>query len=524
MKANSNLSRREFHRKVGEGMLRAGLGASLVSNLGLSAVKGEEVAGGGKLLFGGLEPLVGFMQDTPVDRLQPLIVEKLNKREVTLDQLLQAAALANARSFGGEDYVGMHTLMAMEPAHQMARRLPSERRALVVLKILYRNTAQIQKKGTKHELDEVVPLHLPANHAGADLLRDAVHERDPKKAERIFAALAEASPEEAFNDLMHVVEDDTEVHRIVFAHRSWEILDLAGMENAQAMLRQSLRYCLRREESSAKNAQTVRGVLPRLLDQYKLLDKKAGSRRADDEWVDKFSQGIFSAKPEDSAEAVAEALADGIAPRDIGESIALATNQLVLRDAGRDAKQVRPGKPEGSVHGDSIGVHASDAAHAWRGIAEVSNHRNTMACLILAGFQASRDRTRRGGKFLEWKPRPYDEHLAGIKETSGEALLRGLDGAIREQNQAAACALVHRFGARGGDAQQVIDVLLRHATRADGALHAEKYFLTTTSDFAATRPAFRWRHLVGLARVTASESGTTAAGYDEACELLKVGA
>lgn len=41
----------------------------------------------------------------------------------------------------------------------------------------------------------------------------------------------------------------------------------------------------------------------------------------------------------------------------------------------------------------------------------------------------------------------------------------------------------------------------------DGALHAEKYFRTVTEEFAAARPAFKWRHLVALTRVTASEYG-----------------
>ena len=43
-----------------------------------------------------------------------------------------------------------------------------------------------------------------------------------------------------------------------------------------------------------------------------------------------------------------------------------------------------------------------------------------------------------------------------------------------------------------------------------------------TEEFAAMRPAFRWRQLVALARVTASEYGFPAAGYRDACQLLKV--
>jgi hypothetical protein len=43
-----------------------------------------------------------------------------------------------------------------------------------------------------------------------------------------------------------------------------------------------------------------------------------------------------------------------------------------------------------------------------------------------------------------------------------------------------------------------------------------------SEEFAATRAAFRWRQLVALARVTASEYGQPAPGYAESCKLLKV--
>ena len=65
-------------------------------------------------------------------------------------------------------------------------------------------------------------------------------------------------------------------------------------------------------------------------------------------------------------------------------------------------------------------------------------------------------------------------------------------------------------------------MLLKYATSEDGALHAEKYYRTVSEEFARTRAAYRWRHLVGLARVTASEYGKRADGYEEACRLLKV--
>ena len=68
----------------------------------------------------------------------------------------------------------------------------------------------------------------------------------------------------------------------------------------------------------------------------------------------------------------------------------------------------------------------------------------------------------------------------------------------------------------------MFDLLLRYAVSEDGALHAEKFYRTVSEEFAATRPAFRWRQVVALARVTASEFGRPAAGMAEARALLKV--
>ena len=83
-------------------------------------------------------------------------------------------------------------------------------------------------------------------------------------------------------------------------------------------------------------------------------------------------------------------------------------------------------------------------------------------------------------------------------------------------------AVVHRYGEQGHPARPVFDLLLRYAISEDGALHAEKYYRTVSEEFASTRLAFRWRQVVALARVTASEYGRPAAGYDEAVDLLKV--
>ena len=512
-------NRRDFLLSVGQGMFVAGVGSTVAFDLGLSPVIADE--GPGRLSFGRLDPLVALMQETPLTNLLPTLTAKL-RDGTELKELVAAAALANARAFGGEDYVGFHTLMALAPSYMMSQLMPEDRRALPVLKVLYRNTARLHERGGDDVLKPVEPMEIAGKGSTADILREAVHQKDHEKAERTLAALVERSPEGAFNDLMHTVEEGPEVHRIVLAYRAWDMLDLVGKDHAETMLRQSLRYCLRGEANRVKYYSGMAPVLIKALDEHGLVGREAGTKTADDKWIDDMSRTIFEASAEGAADAVAAALAEGMSPDAVGEAISVAANQLVLRDSGRREGETAPNKPVGSVHGDSIGVHACDSANAWRNIARVGNARNTMASLVMSAFQVAKDRTNRGGNFLEWKPRPYQEHLEKITSTEAGSLLQDLDGAIRDQDQAMASAIVHRYGELGHAAQPVFNVLLRYATSEDGALHAEKYYSTVRDEFNHTRPAFRWRQLVGLARVTASEYGQPAPGYEEACRLLNV--
>jgi hypothetical protein len=517
-------NRREFLADVGKGVLIAGLGPALAADLGLApALAGD---GPEALTFGKLEPLVALMQEGASDKLLPLLVERL-RNGTGLVQLLAAAALANARTFGGEDYVGFHTMMALSPAYHMSRELPEERRALPVLKVLYRNSNRIQafwkEKGGKDEvLKQVEPAAVPEGKTGGEVLLDAVRHKDAKQAEATFAGLARKGLDDALNELLIAVEDAQEVHRIVLPYRAWDLLPLIGKEHAHTLLRQSVRYCVRQESPNYNgHFAGARALLPKLLDQHKLPGKGPGKKTADDAWVDRLSQTIFKGPPEQAAGAVAEALADGFSPDAIGEAVALAANQLVLRDNGRP-KQEAPNKPAGSVHGDGIGVHACDSANAWRNLARAANPRNAVACLILGAYQAARDRTDRGGDFLKWEPYPRADARARVKAKEPEALLQEAEGAIKDRDQALACAAVARYGELGQPGRPVLDLLLRYAVSEDGALHAEKYYRTVSEEFASARPAFRWRQLVALARVTASEYGQPAPGYGDACRLLKV--
>jgi len=511
-------TRREFMSDVGRGMVTAAVGLGMARELGLASAFADDAAE--RLDFGSLEPLVRTMQETPVAKLLPVLAEKL-RAGTELKQLVAAGALANARTFGGEDYVGFHTIMAIAPSYHMAQEMPAGQQALPVFKVLYRNTNRIQETGgAKHEVLHPVKQDAGDTNLAPGLrLREAARSKDVAHAEAIFASVA-VTPEDAFDALLHEVQDEAEVHRTVLPYRAWDLMGIIGREHATTLLRQSVRYCVKSEQGGGAGGRS-RKLLAKLLEEHRLLDAAPGTRAAEDKWVEDLAMVIFKSAPEQSAAAVAAALAEGMSPDAVGEAISLAANQIILRDHGRTPQMEVPGKPLGSVHGDSIGLHACDSANAWRQMARVARPRNTFACLILGAYQVAFDRIERGGDFLHWEPLPPAYNVGAVKTTDPDGLLRELDEAIRGNLQVRASAVALAYGKQGHEPRAMFDLLRRYAISEDGSLHGEKFYRTVSEEFAATRSAFRWRHLCALARVTASEYGRPAAGVAEARELLK---
>lgn len=521
-------NRREFLGHVGTGMLVAGVGGSLAAELGVSTAFASE--GPDAIDFGKLRPLVARIQETPAPKLQETLLKQLKAGETDLKQLTAAAALANAETFGGQDYVGYHVEMALLPALQMTAEQPARRRALPVLKVLYRNAERIQGSGkSKKKTLEPITAAAPEGQsedaldgkalrgaAGAKALREAVRQADMRRSERIFAAQVKRSGRGAFDQLMWTVEDAANVHRFVLAYRAWGLIDVVGAEHAHTMLRQCVRFCV--DEEKGVHDSPIRKELVKNLDKYRLLAREPGTRRPDDKTLAELSQFIFKHNAAQAMDAVGGALADGISPEGIGEALSLAANQLVLTQGRRKDGGWR-------AHGATPGVHASDAVNAWRNMIHVINPRNVTAGLLVSAYHVGQSKT-----YEEVDVFPHAEHLAEIKATDAELLLAEAEEAIRQNEQGRAAAAIQIYGQQGHSVRAALDLMLRFAVSEDGRLHAEKYYRTVAEEYRTTREAFRLRHLVALARVTASaygydagdHAGHRAPGYEDACRALGV--
>ena len=471
-----------------------------------------------RLDFGPIEPLVSLMQETPADALMPKLKDEIDGG-TELRTLAAAAALANARTFGGQDYTGYHCFMAIVPALGMAGKMTGNRAALPLFKVLHRNTRQIQAGGGRREevLRRVEPTASTDGEIRSRLLA-AGRSGAFDSAEAMFAGVAKRSPDAAFRALQPLVRDNIDVHQVVLAYRSWDMLRLAGEENAHVLLRQALRQCIDRDESRRRQGRkepSIRKLLPELMDAHGLNRAGAPTRRLEGMELEELAQFIFASNRDESARRVAAELAAGISRDDIGEALSLAAVRLLLHDPGRSSSV--KGKPKGSVHGASVGLHAADSANAWRGIADETDPVDANACLVTAAWHSA---GQSGG--ME-RSRPY--HTSAREQAASvppDELLGGIGEALRGGDQPLSCALAERYGELDRDPASLISVLIGPATLYDGALHHEKFFHTATVEFARTRPAFRFAHLVALTRVMASGYGFEAEGLELSRRVLGV--
>lgn len=510
-------SRRDFLKDVGRGMLVAGIGVSVASDLGFSTAFAER--GPESLKLGAYESLVELIRSTPPEKLQPILVAKLKAGEVDNQKLISAAALANAEAFGGTDYIGFHTAMAMLPALGMSKQLPTERQSLPVLKVIWRNSQQCLAHGGASK-PTLMALHAADHSPEGDMglkIRDACRKGDQDGAEQLFGSLRDKSPKDMLNALAPAVQDDINVHRFVFAHRTFGLAGLLGNDYAHTLLRQCVRFCIDSEKSILDNRRQpseIRTVLPKVLDQYKLVGKSLGKKDPGDAAVDELARTIYNGPPERSADAVGAALADGIDPEIVGEAISLASNMLCLRQGNENWR----------THGDSAGVHSSDATNAFRNMARNTDARHAVSGLIVAAYHSAAHTPFKGDAY------PLEDHRKAIKATDAAGLLAECEDAVKANDQGRASAAIQIYGEKGFPVDAVFQTLIKYTISEDGRLHGEKFYHTVGEEYRTTRPAFRWRQITALARVTASaygyskddKAGFHAPGYEEACKLLGV--
>jgi hypothetical protein len=252
-------------------------------------------------------------------------------------------------------------------------------------------------------------------------------------------------------------------------------------------------------------------LLPKHVEEHHLAGRERWTRAAEDAWIEHLADVFFASDRPTAAAAAAAALAEGFDPEAVGAAMSLAATRLLLNDPG--LAQEAKGKPVGSVHGASVGLHASDSANAWRHIARTGTAQNAFASLIAGAYHTA-------GQSGHVGALPNDHGGDPIEKKDPAELLAEIDGRIRDRDQKGACRTARRYCELGHPHPALFALLLGYSVSEDGALHAEKYFRTAQDEHSTARAAHRDLYLVALTRVAASEYGFPAPGCAEARKLL----
>ena len=297
--------------------------------------------------------------------------------------------------------------------------------------------------------------------------------------------LANASPQDAFNALQPAVQDDINVHRFVFAHRTYGLVGLLGNEYAHTLLRQSVRQMVDFELEHKRHNHPdnpIRVLLPQLLDQYKLVGKTPGKTDPGDAAVD--ASGTRRST-------TAHRLGPPMRSRPhwpMGSIRKWSAKQFRWR---RICSCCDKGADRWRTHGDSAGVHSSDATNAFRNMARNTDTKHAVSGLIVAAYHSASHAPFAGESY------PL-ENIASCDQgdrcgrSAGRVRRRG-----QGQRSGPRCSRDSDLWREGLPGRGVFQTLIKYTISEDGRLHGEKYFHTVGEEYRTTRPAFRWRQITG---------------------------
>ena len=341
-------SRRRFLADVGRGMLVASVGTSLANDLGSRRLGALSRQAPPRLDFGKLEPLVALMQETPPDKLHADPRRKARRGH-------RASHARRRRGAGQRPHLWRRGLCRLPLVHgpgpglsDGASELPTEQarcqcsRCSIATRTAFRPLAAGQMKCcTRSRPPSCRPIRAMM------LLQQATRQADLKLAEQTFAALARGPIGEAFNHLavLHRRRGRCASCRALVAGLVDARFDRPGIcPDAAAAIGPLLREFRAGMKKHNGTAPAVRTVLRSCSINTSWCNRPLATAARKTAGSTTMGRLIASASREQAADAVAAALAEGIAAEDVGAAISLAANELVLRDPGRAEAMGHAGK------------------------------------------------------------------------------------------------------------------------------------------------------------------------------------
>ncbi|MBI3325194.1 MAG: hypothetical protein HYZ81_00615 [Nitrospinae bacterium] len=471
------------------------------------------------------EPLVQFIEETDPQRILEETLVKL-RAGVSIKALLTASALAVTRSSDlppGHHGGPLHPLVGIHAIRHIVERVPGEMRFLPVLQHVALSNKHIHHPGMgPYSLPAFEPIDAGGVEATKQAFFEAVERGVYNAADHHFLWLWQTVPPVEALDLLLTVAIPKNVlddHYFVFPVFTWRALEWLGPELTPLLMRPAVRYVTRFPTPPALPE------IESLLEEYKLLERPLRSHTGEDETsaIGHLGEAIGQCNIyAEIPKMLAQALAGGLSLEGTGEALSIGAASLFLR----------------SLTGNPMDVHLHTGVNLRRYLVRLDglSLRNKLLALLLwhTGPEVRSTQHR-----MEPTAQPHAEAVAALPYRTQEELLDALAESVYSQpptdwSQVAnlgrlravpevkeSMNLAQQYANAGYDPAALITRLAEIACHDNFTeMHAFKHHQATVEEFYATRPPWRWLHLVSAAQAAAISFGKNMELYEEAIELL----
>ena len=466
--------------------------------------------------------LVEWLRAQSPETIAEATIAKLESG-VTMDELWAAGALTAARYVSNQarNLLGFvsHAMIGCEDARQSAAGQPVETQTLMLIQALAQVVVDLRDPCfAPYELFDVWGIEEGTPEESIQQLRNDVKFGEWMRADHRLVGLERTVPRDQLVDLIldigleGIVTDD---HTLITPALSLDMMEITGWELGFPMLRGTMRYsCTFPRDLGPYEHATE------LVEKYELAQHVSTTGfRAD--LAATLREQLFSAQPSERPELVAQALTTGeVSPETMMSALSLAACDMYL--------QVDPVPHEDfdAVSREVAPIHIGTTLNILRSSLHRMSATTKAKALVMGGCLLERGPSvlNEHFEFVPFVPSrayPYAEDVEALEGQTPAELLEKLEPALYAHDVRSTTALVFAYHLAGGEAEELITVLVRVACTDDGTLmHNVKHLHSCLGEFRNSTHPDRWNFLIAAAKWVSWYAGKDTSTYQRAQSVL----
>ena len=467
------------------------------------------------------EELIQWLRHAKRGDVVDEIMAKL-RSGVPMEELWAVGSLTAARYVSNQarNLLGFvsHAMIGCEDARAAAEGQPREIQELMLVQALSQVVMDLHDPCfAPYELFDVWGISEPTVSEGISQLRSDVRFGEWLRSDHRLVGLEKQIPRAELIDLIldigleGIVTDD---HTLITPALSLDMIELTGWEAGFAMLRGTMRYSCTfpRDFGPYDKAKA-------LVDKYELAESiRMGENNP--EVAASLRYELLSLSASERPERVARALAEGNTAETVMSALSLAACDMYL--------QVDPVPQDDydAVSREVAPIHIGTTLNILRASLPRMFPRTAARAVVMGGCLLERGPSILNEKFefvpfVASRPYPYSEDVAELKELGTAKLLEVLNEALHQHDARKSTAAVKAYEIAGGEAEELITLLVRVACTDDGTLmHNVKHLHSCLGEFRASTNPDRWNFLIAAAKWISWYAGKDTRTYQRAMGVL----